>query len=209
MESLELRSIVESLIFTAPRPVTLEQLQDWLEDATKDELVSALDAIRRDFDQPERGLRLVEVAEGFQFRTPKQNGPWVRKTLEVKPLRLSQAALEVLSIVAYKQPVTRAEVESVRGVDSSHLLKSLMERDLICLEGKTDDPGRPLLYATTDQFLEMFSIKSIRDLPTLRDLQELTAFGESPEVEPTEAEEGVAESEGTQQLEDSSDIVHS
>lgn len=179
-EHIELRAIIESLLFAHKKPLSLEQLKELLENdsLTLNDLQEHIEAIQKEFSSPSRGIRLVHVADGYQFRTPKSAGAWVRKTLGIKPVKLTPASMEVLAIVAYKQPVTRSEVDAVRGVDSSHLLKTLMERNLIQMDGKTDDVGRPIIYSTTNEFLEFFSLKSIRDLPTLKDLDDLSAFGE-------------------------------
>jgi len=177
MDQDEICSIVESLIFIVEKPVTLAKLVELTGEKTSS-IEKVLEKIQQHYSERSRGICLVNVGEGFQFRTPRENAPWVQKAVLQKPVRLSAANIEVLSIVAYKQPVTRSEVDSIRGVDSSHILKTLMEKKLVQMDGKTDDPGRPILYSTTLEFLEFFSLKSIRDLPTLRDLEELFAFGD-------------------------------
>ena len=117
-----------------------------------------------------RGLRLDEVAGGFVFRTSPVFAPFVREQVAKKPVKMSRAQIETLAIVAYRQPVTRPEVDEVRGVDSGAVLKSLLEREMVRIIGKKDEPGRPMLYGTTQTFLQVFSLKSLRDLPTLRDV---------------------------------------
>jgi len=114
-----------------------------------------------------------EIAGGFQFRTSPRFAPFVRMLVQQKPTKLSRAQLEVLSIIAYRQPVTRPEIDDVRGVDSGSGLKLLLERNLIKIIGKKEEAGRPLLYATTQEFLELFGLKNLRDLPTLREFAEL------------------------------------
>jgi segregation and condensation protein B len=121
-----------------------------------------------------RGIVLDEIAGGFQFRTSGRYAAFVRNLANQKPVKLSRAQLEVLAIVAYRQPVTRPEIEDVRGVDSGSALKVLMERNVIKIIGKRDDAGRPMLYGTTPEFLELFGLKSLKDLPTLREFAELT-----------------------------------
>src|SRR5690606_31869601 len=113
-----------------------------------------------------RGIVLAQVAGGFQFRTHPENAIWVQKMLQVKPAKLSRTQIETLAIVAYRQPVTRPEIDDIRGVDSGAVLKSLLERELIQIVGKKDEPGRPLLYGTTVRFLEFFNLRTLRDLPT-------------------------------------------
>jgi segregation and condensation protein B len=117
---------------------------------------------------------LCEVAGGWQFRTNPDNAEWVRKMLASKPVRLSRAALETLAVIAYRQPVTRAEIEDVRGVDSGGVLKLLLDRRLIKIIGKKEEIGRPSLYGTTKDFLEFFGLKDLTNLPTLREFHELT-----------------------------------
>ncbi len=121
-----------------------------------------------------RGIVLDEIAGGFQFRTSPRFAPFVRNLIQQKPTKLSRAQLEVLAIIAYRQPVTRPEIEDVRGVDSGSALKVLLERNVIRILGKRDDAGRPMLYGTTNDFLELFGLKNLRDLPTLREFAELT-----------------------------------
>jgi segregation and condensation protein B len=122
----------------------------------------------------ERGISLDEVAGGYQFRTAPRYAPFVRNLTQQKPTKLTRAQLEVLAIIAYRQPVTRPEIDDVRGVDSGSAIKVLLERDVIKIIGKRDDAGRPMLYATTNGFLELFGLKSLRDLPTLKEFAELT-----------------------------------
>jgi segregation and condensation protein B len=122
----------------------------------------------------ERGIALDEVAGGYQFRTAARYAPFVRNLTQQKPTKLTRAQLEVLAIIAYRQPVTRPEIDDVRGVDSGSAIKVLLERDVIKIIGKRDDAGRPMLYATTNGFLELFGLKNLRDLPTLKEFAELS-----------------------------------
>jgi len=166
-----LKSIVEALVFVCDQPVTPKELGRTLRtDAAT--VRAALEAIV--LETAGRGVQLVEVAGGFQLRTSPEHASWVQYWLEARPVRLSRASLETLAILAYRQPVTRADVELVRGVDCGGVLKLLLERGLVKILGKKDEPGRPLLYGTTSGFLELFAMKSLRDLPTLREFAELT-----------------------------------
>ncbi len=122
-----------------------------------------------------RGIVLDEIAGGFQFRTSSRFAPFVRHLVQQKPTKLTRAQLEVLAIIAYRQPVTRPEMEDVRGVDSGSALRVLLERNVIKIIGKKDEAGRPMLYATTSEFLELFGLRTLRDLPTLREFAELSA----------------------------------
>jgi segregation and condensation protein B len=121
-----------------------------------------------------RGIVLDEVAGGWLFRTNAQYAPFVRELTGGRPVRLTRAQLETLAIAAYRQPITRPEIDDIRGVDTGATLKLLLERDLVRILGKKDEPGRPLLYGTTANFLEFFNMKSLKDLPTLREFTELS-----------------------------------
>ncbi|HEY8074270.1 MAG TPA: SMC-Scp complex subunit ScpB, partial [Labilithrix sp.] len=125
-------------------------------------------------DYSTRGIHLDEVAGGWVFRTSPKYAPFVRDLTKQKPVRLTRAQVETLAIIAYRQPMTRPEIDDVRGVDSGPVLKLLLERDLVRILGKRDEPGRPIIYGTTTHFLEFFGLKSLKDLPTLREFTELT-----------------------------------
>ncbi len=170
--SPRLQSIVESLLFAADRPMSLRQVGDLVEEPEVERVRAAVLAIEQAWR--ERGVQLHEVAGGYQFRTHPQNAMWVQKLLQAKPVRLSRALLETLAIVSYRQPITRPEIDEIRGVDSGGTLKTLMDRALVRILGKKEEPGRPLLYGTTKEFLEFFSLRDLKDLPTLREYHELS-----------------------------------
>ncbi len=170
--STHLQMIVESLLFAADKPLTLRQLGDLVGDNDLTNLRAVLGRVEEDFRS--RGLQLHQVAGGFQFRTHPDNATWVQKLLQQKPVRLSRPLLETLAICAYRQPITRPEIDEIRGVDSGGTLKTLMERTLVRILGKKEEPGRPLLYGTTKEFLEFFNLDDLRDLPTLREFHELS-----------------------------------
>jgi segregation and condensation protein B len=132
--------------------------------------VRALDALAAAYEREGRGLRIVQVAGGYQLRTPAEHGPWVRRLLRERPPRLSRPMLETLAIVAYRQPCTRLDIEAVRGVEAEAVLSTLIERRLVRIVGRKEAPGRPLLYATTREFLEVFGLPDLNALPPLRDL---------------------------------------
>lgn len=172
----ELSAAIESVIFVAEEPMTQKALMLLFAEAgvAKADVVSSLDEIRERYAaDPARGIELREVAGGFQFRTKAAFAGWIQKLNVPKPTKLSQPSLETLSIIAYRQPVVRSEIEDIRGVDSGQVLKTLLERDLVKIIGKRDDPGNPLIYATTEKFLSVFNLKSLEDLPSLKDVQEL------------------------------------
>ncbi|HZA55628.1 MAG TPA: SMC-Scp complex subunit ScpB [Candidatus Udaeobacter sp.] len=174
MEREDLKSIVESLLFVADGPLTLERLDEVLDGATREEIRAILDELQRELENHRRGVRLIEVAGGFQLRTPKVNADWVKKLLGGRPARMSRATLETLAIIAYRQPVTKAEIEAIRGVDVDGVVNTLLERGLIRAVARKDVPGRPFLYGTTPEFLQLFNLKDLSYLPTLKEMEEIT-----------------------------------
>lgn len=174
MEGETLKSIVESLLFVAEGPLTLQRLAEVIEGADKSEITAVLEEVRTDLATNRRGVRLVEVAGGYQLRTPKENADWVKKFLGGRPARMGRATLETLAIIAYRQPVTKAEIEAIRGVDVDGVVNTLMERSLIRAVGRKDVPGRPFLFGTTPEFLQLFNMKDLSELPTLKELDQIT-----------------------------------
>lgn len=166
---------VEALLLAADRPLKTEDLDQVLAGPGVAAVEEALHSIADRLRQGPGGVRLVEVANGWRLRTDPRAAPWVAALRGGRPLRLSRAALETLSVVAYRQPVTRAEVEDLRGVDPGGVLRLLVERELVTTLGRRDEPGRPLLYGTTRHFLDVFGLRDLSDLPTLRDLRELVS----------------------------------
>ena len=163
-----LRPMLEAVLFAAGDPLPVKKITDILEGPTQDEVKAALRELSVDFLT--RGVRLVEVAGGWQMRTAPEHQRYVRKLFRERPQKLSRAATETLAIIAYRQPVTRSEIEAVRGVESGGVLELLLERNLAKVVGRKEVPGRPLVYATTQEFLELFGLAGIRDLPTLPEL---------------------------------------
>ncbi|MBN2427964.1 MAG: SMC-Scp complex subunit ScpB [Deltaproteobacteria bacterium] len=173
MDITELTAIVEALIFSSEKPLKIAQIAELI-DLPVGRTAEVVDRIRRNFEEcPSHGLFLAEVADGFQFRTRPALAFWIKKLQKAKPLRLSTAALEILAIIAYRQPLTRASVEQIRGVDCGGTLKNLLEKKLIRIAGKKEGPGRPLLYATTDSFLEVFGLRNLEELPDLKQIDQL------------------------------------
>ena len=165
-----LPALLESLLFAAGAPVPVARLADALDGPGRAEVLRALERLAAAYEREGRGLRLVQVAGGWQLRTPAENGPWVRRLLRERPPRLSRPMLETVAVVAYRQPCTRLEIEAVRGVDAEAVLTTLIERRLVRIVGRKEAPGRPLLYATTRDFLEVFGLPDLNALPPLRDL---------------------------------------
>jgi segregation and condensation protein B len=189
MEREEVKSIIDSLLFVADGPVTLQRFQEVIEGSNKDEIRSALVELQKELENGPRGVRLVEVAGGYQMRTAKGNAEWVKKFLGGRPARMGRATLETLAIIAYRQPITKAEIEAIRGVDVDGVISTLLERELVRAVARKDVPGRPFLYGTTQQFLELFNLKDLTQLPTLKEMDEITLPeipGETIPIENTE-----------------------
>jgi segregation and condensation protein B len=173
MTTAEIKAIVESLLFAAGTPLSLRRLAEVI-GVVQAEVKPALAVLRDEYAAPERGIILAEVAGGYQLRTAPEYADYVKTLIREKPNRLSRAALETLSIIAYRQPVTKAEVEAVRGVNVDGVLNSLMTKKLVRVMGRKDVPGRPWVYGTTPQFLELFGLNDLASLPPLPDFHEPT-----------------------------------
>ncbi len=182
MERSRRKQLVEALIAASETPLSAKRLAEIVPHLSPEKARALAQELAAEYDSEQRGVELWEVAGGYQFRTRQDFAPYVRQLLKERPLRLSRAALETLSVVAYRQPVTRAEIEQVRGVEAGPMLRSLIERNLVRIAGHRDLPGRPLNYATTRRFLEVFSLKRIEDLPTLRNIEELLPQAEGAPV---------------------------
>jgi len=185
-----LRGLLEALVFASDAPIKPPELAK-LAHAQQKQVKEVLTELKQDYAT--RGIHLDEIAGGWVFRTSPLFAPFVRDLTKQKPVRLTRAQVETLAIIAYRQPITRPEIDDVRGVDTGPVLKLLLERDLVRILGKRDEPGRPIIYGTTGNFLEFFGLKSLKDLPTLREFTELSdesrdAFedelGESPDAAP-------------------------
>ncbi len=168
----DLKNIIESLLFVADEPLTIERLKQIITGAESKALREALDELTVDYETRQGGFYLNPVAGGYQIRTRPQYREWIKRLLQPKPQRLSKAALETLAIVAYKQPVIRSDIEHLRGVDCGGVLRVLLERKFIRVLGRKEIPGRPLIYATTKRFLEVFGLQNLKDLPTPREIEE-------------------------------------
>lgn len=193
VEEERLESILESILFASDRPVGLAALRAVFKGTNirTEQIRRCLERISVELAGAKRGVSLEEVPGGYQLRTKIDNLEFLRRTLKTRSFRLSGPALEVLSIVAYKQPVVKSEVDQIRGVESGHLLRALMERGLVTFEGKSDLPGRPMMYGTTKKFLEIFSLRNLRELPTLSQIDELLpeGIGEEDQTEKTKLSE--------------------
>jgi segregation and condensation protein B len=168
----DLKNIIESLLFAADEPLTIDRLKNIITGAEAQAIRAALDELRVDYEARQGGFFLKEVADGYQIRTRPDYKEYIRRLLQPRPQRLSKAALETLAIIAYKQPVIRSDIEHIRGVDCGGVLRVLLERGFIRVLGRKDIPGRPLIYATTKRFLEVFDLKNLKDLPTPKEIEE-------------------------------------
>jgi segregation and condensation protein B len=173
MDQTVLKAIVEAVVFAAEEPVTMKQLCEVLE-VQADELEPVVAALRQECSGPERGIRLSDVAGGLRFQTRADYHPWIKLLFKSqRSVRLSMQALQTLAIIAYKQPVTGPEIEDIRKVDSSGVLKNLLDKRLIKVLGRKEVVGRPLLYGTTREFLLQFGLKELGELPRLEEFAEL------------------------------------
>lgn len=188
LEEERMDSIIESVLFASDRPVTLASLKLLFKGTNikGDKIKRALDRLAVELAGARRGVTLEEVPGGFQIRTKIDNMDFIARSIKARQFRLSGPALEVLAIIAYKQPVIKAELDEIRGVESGHLLRALMEKGLVTFEGKSDLPGKPMQYGTTKKFLEIFGLRNLKELPTLSQIDELLP-------------EGITEDEGEKQ----------
>jgi segregation and condensation protein B len=180
MQRDELKSIIENILLAADQPVHVGELEKiFLNTAEKKDLQLILEELKEEYQS--RNLQILEVADGYQLCTRHEFNDWIRKFLKLdRSSRLSQPGLDTLSIIAYKQPLTRQEVDDIRGVDSSGVIKTLLEKKVIGPAGRKKVPGRPIMYRTTQKFLEYFGLKDLNDLPTLEDLKEDLEDGDNP-----------------------------
>ena len=212
--------IIESLLFVAEEPLSVQQLKAILETDDADAIRSALQELADEYDRRGGGFEIKQVAGGFQFRTRSEYSEWVKKFLKPSPAKLSRAALETLAIIAYKQPIIRADVEHIRGVDCGGVLRMLLEKKLVRVLGRKDIPGRPMIYGTTRQFLEVFNLKDLRDLPSPKEIESLgtevdnlfSTSDDGPEnqLSPrnTEAELPVADNDGLSDVQKTEDTLN-
>jgi segregation and condensation protein B len=176
-------SILESLLLVSAEPLSFEKIRQLLGGISKAEALEVVTLLQGKYPPDSSGILVEEVAKGVQLRTNPANQEHVKKLFDARPPRFSRAALETLSIIAYKQPLTRQEIEQIRGVDCAGALKTLMERRLAKVVGKKDVPGRPFLFGTTREFMETFSLGSLTDLPSMREIEEFLAASTATPVE--------------------------
>jgi segregation and condensation protein B len=172
LDTAELKRVIEGLVFVSEGPIKADRIAAVLEEEKK-RVSGVLQELEEEYRQAGRGFLLARTAEGYQFRTRPEDAEWLRRLNKSRPFKFSRAALETLSIIAYRQPITRAEIEYLRGVDSGGVVKTLLDKHLIRILGKKDVPGRPLMYGTTREFLELFGLLDLAGLPTLKEFSEL------------------------------------
>ena len=171
MDDFEIKPILESLFFVSESPLRLETLIEILSELSKEAILEGIRRIKTEYEEDSKGMELLEVAGGYQFRTKPKWAEWVQRLKKTKTVKLSRSALETLAIVAYRQPVIRPAIEDIRGVDSGWVLRTLLEKGLIKIMGRKEMPGRPIVYGTTKAFLELFSLNTLSDLPIPKEIQ--------------------------------------
>jgi len=169
LEKERIRSIIESLLFISGEPLALDRLSQVLKEADRKQIREAIEELSNDCLNQARGWRIAEVAGGYQLETAKENAEYLARLVKTRPIRLTRPSLETLAIIAYRQPLTRLEVDQIRGVDTSGVLKTLLDYGFIQVVGRKDVPGRPLIYGTAKKFLEFFRLKGLSDLPSLEE----------------------------------------
>ncbi|HTL12847.1 MAG TPA: SMC-Scp complex subunit ScpB [Bdellovibrionota bacterium] len=180
----ELESCIEALVFLSERPISRRRLREYLGEEIRAELFDdAIAALYHKYQSPSHGIELIEVAGGLQIRTKPGRQALAKKLLKTQTERLSRGAMETLAIVAYRQPVMKEDVDKIRGVDTSHFIRRLMERKLVGISGRSELPGRPMLYVTTDRFLEVFGLRDLAALPPLRELEQMIPTSETKNPE--------------------------
>ena len=174
MPENNLKSALEALLFSSDKPLTLEQLKNALDTKETEQLRTVIQDLKSEYESANRGMRIAEIANGYQMVTSSNFAPFLKKLYKERHVeRLSKPALETLAIIAYKQPLTKHEIESLRNVNVDGVVKNLLDKDLIRVSGRKKAPGRPLIFGTTRQFLEYFGLKSLEELPKMEDFSKL------------------------------------
>ncbi|MGH0032322.1 MAG: SMC-Scp complex subunit ScpB [Myxococcota bacterium] len=193
MDAEQQKRIVEAVVLASPEPIPPTRIAELIPRCNPSKVRALVKELNAEYAESRRAFEIWEVAGGFQMRSLPEFAPYLKQIQKTRALRLSQAALETLAIVAYRQPVTRAEVEHVRGVDAGAVLRSLLERNLVRIAGHREVPGRPIVYATSRRFLEVFGLPKLGDLPALREVAELPSDDEDAPVTPLAEPEAGAE----------------
>lgn len=170
---MELKNILEAVLFSSSKPVNARQVSKKLEEFTVQDIENGFKLLAADYQSPERSIEIVEVAGGYQMRTKIEYRDFVKRFVKEKDVGLSRSMLETLSIIAYKQPVAKKEIDAVRGVDSARAIKHLLVRRFIEIAGRNSDAGKKIIFRTTSKFLEVYGLKSLEDLPTYKEIESL------------------------------------
>lgn len=202
LDPAKAKRVIEALLFASSKPMTVQEIKKVMRSATAKEIQDLIGELKQEYNETSRSFEMLEVAGGFEIATRKEYAPWIcRADMQKKAKQATQSALETLAILAYKQPLTRAEIEELRGVDVSGVVSNLMERAFIKIVGKKEIPGRPFLYATTEKFLEHFGLNTLKDLPNIEEIRMLVEksvkkeelLGTQKLVDTAPAEETLAE----------------
>lgn len=185
-----LKKIIESLLFVSEDPITAESICKAAGNREITEVRTALDELIEEYRDRDGGFYLAGVAGGYQFKTPPENTEWIKRLIQPNTPRMSKAALETLAIIAYKQPVIRADIEHIRGVDTGGVIRMLLERKLLRVLGHKEIPGRPLIYATTKLFLQVFDLKNLKDLPSPKEIEDMALESGSATIHSDKAGDG-------------------
>ncbi len=195
MEQLQIKKIIEAALMAVDKPLSMKQIQSLFsaDDVEKADVSRALVDLQEEYDS--RGVSIVEVASGYRVQIDQEMSPWISRLFEERPPRYTRALLETLALIAYRQPITRSEIEEVRGVAvSTNIIKTLLEREWVQVVGHKEVPGRPAMYATTKEFLDYFNLKRIDELPPLSELTDLDAIDTQLEMSmPRNGEEPAAQ----------------
>ncbi len=209
MDELQIKNILEAILMSAGKPLSAEKL---LKHFDEEEARPSITSVRKLIQQLQddctgRGIELKEVSSGFRYQARDEYGQWVSKLWEEKPQRYSRALLETLSLIAYRQPVTRADIEDVRGVSvSTSIVRTLLEREWVRVVGHRDVPGRPALFATTKQFLDYFNMKSLDELPSLSEIKDLSKLDPELDLEGI-GKAGIEDADPTEEAADDTDVA--
>jgi len=167
-----IKKVIEALLFVSEKPVTTDEIKQVLDGMEEEKIKEAINELREDYEKQERSFAVVELAGGYQIITKPEFAPWVSKLFKRDELKLSNPSLETLAIIAYRQPLTRSEMEKIRGVNVEGVLKTLLDKGMVKIRGRKDAPGRPITYGTTEAFLKRFGLGGLEQLPKLRDFTE-------------------------------------
>jgi len=202
-----LKAVIESLLFVSEDPLTVETLRRLMDDLDPGDIRAALADLEAEYAARQGGFHLKAVAGGWQFRSQSEFTPWIKKLIQPNAPRLSKAALETLAIIAYKQPVIRSDIEQIRGVDCGGVIRMLLERKLIRILGRKEIPGRPLIYATTKLFLQIFDLKDLRDLPSAKEIEAMALDAAPEAARPARQDDGDFSSVGQESSQAPEDLA--